>query len=113
MARSGCKLDEHGGLLKTTIAEREIFEVIQRPRLAGGIPQAYRDTLRRIFTAAETVTIIEAVFACRDPKDDKFLELAASGGATHIISRDKDLLSLNPFMGKTILTPEAFLRQVR
>ena len=110
MARSGCKLDEHGGLLKTTIAEREIFEVIQRPRLAGGIPQADRDTLRRIFTAAETVTIIEAVFACRDPKDDKFLELAVNGHADVIVSGDADLLVLNPFRDIPILTPAGFGR---
>ena len=61
----------------------------------------------------EWVEVNVNIAASRDPSDDKFLELAASGGATHIISRDKDLLSLNPFMGKTILTPEAFLRQVR
>ena len=52
-------LDEYGGLLKTSVTEREVFEVIQRPRLAGGIPQAYRGMLARMFAAAETVTIVE------------------------------------------------------
>lgn len=88
-------LDEHGGLLKTAATEQEIFKVIQRPRLAGGIPQGYRDTLARIFAAAETVAILEAVAACRDPKDDKFLELAVNGRADAIVSGDADLLVLN------------------
>jgi predicted nucleic acid-binding protein len=30
----------------------------------------------------------------RDPKDAKFVELAIAGDATHIITGDKDLLSL-------------------
>lgn len=49
------------------------------------------------------------ITACRDPKDDKFLELAVSGRATHIISGDTDLLTLNPFRGIAILPPRAFL----
>jgi len=30
----------------------------------------------------------------RDPKDEKFIELAIAGNATHIVTADKDLLSL-------------------
>ena len=48
-----------------------------------------------------------------NPLDNKFLELAVSGRATHIISGDNDLLSLNPFQGMPILTPDAFLQQLR
>jgi uncharacterized protein len=44
---------------------------------------------------------------CRDPKDEKFLELAAN--ADCIVSGDKDLLVLNPFRGTLILTPREFL----
>jgi putative PIN family toxin of toxin-antitoxin system len=47
--------------------------------------------------------------ACRDPKDDKFLSLAVSGGATHLVTGDKDLLALDLFEGVRILTPHAFL----
>ncbi len=49
------------------------------------------------------------VSACRDPKDNRFLSLAISGGATHLITGDKDLLALDPFQGVRILTPHAFL----
>ena len=60
---------------------------------------------------SELVEITEVVNACRDPKDDKFLELAVSGRATHIISGDDDLLALHPFRGIAILTPQDFVAQ--
>jgi predicted nucleic acid-binding protein len=47
--------------------------------------------------------------ACRDPTDDKFLELAVSGNADLILSGDKDLLTLHPFRGIPIVTPAAFV----
>ncbi|MBD5801260.1 hypothetical protein AZOA_06670 [Azoarcus sp. Aa7] len=49
--------------------------------------------------------------ACRDRDDQKFLETARDGGASHLVSRDKLLLKLNrhrlvrPLFA--ILTPEA------
>lgn len=49
------------------------------------------------------------IAACRDPKDDKFLSLAVSGHATHIITGDQDILALDPFQGIRILTPRDFL----
>ncbi|WP_419788833.1 putative toxin-antitoxin system toxin component, PIN family [Mucilaginibacter sp. X4EP1] len=33
---------------------------------------------------------------CRDPKDNKFLELAFAAEASCIVSGDQDLLILNP-----------------
>ena len=51
------------------------------------------------------------VSACRDPKDDKFLELALSGAATHLISGDDDLLALHPFRGVAILSPHDFVAE--
>nr|WP_232285716.1 putative toxin-antitoxin system toxin component, PIN family [Crocosphaera chwakensis] len=47
---------------------------------------------------------------CRDPKDNKFLEVAVNGNATHIITGDKDLLELHPFRGISILKPKQFLQ---
>jgi hypothetical protein len=46
-----------------------------------------------------------------DPKDNKFLELAVSGRATHVVTGDSDLLALNPFQGIQILSPHSFLQQ--
>ena len=46
---------------------------------------------------------------CRDPKDDKFLELALNGRADLIITGDADLLVLNPWRGIEIVTPREYL----
>ena len=61
---------------------------------------------------AEEVAITESVGACRDPKDDKFLELAVSGRADYLVTGDLDLLVLDPFRGVRILTPADFLAAV-
>ena len=52
---------------------------------------------------------IEIINECRDPKDNKFLELALSANASCIISGDKDLLELHPFRGIPILNASDFL----
>lgn len=57
----------------------------------------------------EWVPIIERVQACRDPKDDKFLELAVNGEAEYIITGDKDLLVLHPFKNIKILSTKEFI----
>jgi putative PIN family toxin of toxin-antitoxin system len=51
----------------------------------------------------------EIIEDCRDPKDNKFLELAVSANASCIITGDKDLLVLHPFRGIPILTAADFL----
>jgi putative PIN family toxin of toxin-antitoxin system len=61
---------------------------------------------------AELIEITVEITACRDPKDNKFLELAVCGNADYIISGDQDLLVLNPFRGIPVLTPKEFLSLV-
>ena len=46
-----------------------------------------------------------AIDMCRDPDDDKFLELAVEGEADLIISGDSDLLVLHLSRGVAILSP--------
>jgi putative PIN family toxin of toxin-antitoxin system len=61
---------------------------------------------------ADQSTVVEptaAIEVCRDPDDDKFLELAVEGEADLIISGDSDLLVLHPFEGIAILSPADFL----
>ena len=53
-----------------------------------------------MFAAAELVSITQRVSGCRDPKDNKFLELAVYG--------DADLLVLDAFQGIPIINPAAF-----
>lgn len=51
----------------------------------------------------------EIITDCRDPKDNKYLELAVSAKASCIISGDKDLLVLHPFRGIPILNAVDFI----
>ncbi|HVH77697.1 MAG TPA: putative toxin-antitoxin system toxin component, PIN family [Stellaceae bacterium] len=104
---------ESGRLLKSTITERELFVTLARPRLAPLIPPRFRDWLSELLAAAEPVAIIDRITACRDPKDDKFLELAVNGHADLIISGDADLLALDPFREIPIVTPAAFVQAWR
>jgi uncharacterized protein len=46
---------------------------------------------------------------CRDPKDDKFLELALDAKAEIIVTGDIDLLCLHPWRGIAILSPADYL----
>ena len=55
------------------------------------------------------MTIHLSVHACRDPRDDKFLEVAVNGMADLIVTGDDDLLVLDPFRPTRILTPKQFL----
>ena len=100
----------HGIVLVSTDALAELREVIRRPRFDRYLREGQRrEFLYNLEQDAELVIITHRITACRDPKDDKFLELAVSGNASHIISGDRDLLALHPFRGISILTPAAFL----
>ena len=99
---------QRGVLLKSRSTEAELVEVIDHPRLARLIAPAARARLVELMALAELVPIAERIAVCRDPKDDKFLELAVNGGADVIVSGGADLLVLNPFRGISIVTPAMF-----
>lgn len=103
------RVTESGVLLKSLATEQQLFEVLARPRFAALIGGA-AEAVRRLMDAAELVVIAEGITACRDPTDDKFLELAVSGRAEVVVSGDRDLLALNPFRGIPIVSPAEFLR---
>jgi uncharacterized protein len=67
--------------------------------------------LKALHAICEIVLIEKRIVACRDSKDDKFLELAVNGYADFIITGDKDLLVLHPFESIAILSPSDFLKQ--
>lgn len=51
----------------------------------------------------------EGIMDCRDPKDNKFLDLAVFCNASCIITGDNDLLELHPFREIPVLNPGDFL----
>ncbi len=88
----------------------ELADVLARPKFDPYMTVDERREFLRLFDRiAERIPIIHVVRACRDPKDDKFLELAVNGAAQLIITGDGDLLALHPFRGIDILTPAHYL----
>ncbi|MBK0382174.1 putative toxin-antitoxin system toxin component, PIN family [Pedobacter sp. SD-b] len=57
----------------------------------------------KLFLPTERITV------CRDPKDNKFLELAVAANAACLLTGDKDLLILHPFRNIPILNSSDFL----
>ena len=103
---------KQGKLLLSLAALAEICEVLSRKRFRRYINEEDTRTFIAVLTReSEWVEVDVRIAACRDPKDDKFLELAVSGGATCIISGDFDLLALTPFQGIPIITAQALLEQ--
>ena len=72
-----------------------------------------REFIRMLDGVMQIVPIIRRVAACRDPRDDKFPEVALAGKAAAIISGDKELLVLNPRHGIPILKPADYLTRHR
>ena len=106
------RAQEQGKLLISVATVEELNEVLRHPRFDKYIRETQRlEFLAMLIREAELVDVAEVVTECRDPKDNKFLELAVSGKAMCLISGDKDLLVLHPFRGIPIITCQAFLRQ--
>ncbi|CAN5534952.1 putative toxin-antitoxin system toxin component, PIN family [soil metagenome] len=104
---------ERGIILLSERTRGELLEVLHRPRLQRYIVKPEREgVLGRIAIRSERVEVAEQIKACRDPKDDKFLEAAVSGRADFLVSGDEDLLVLHPFRDIPILSPAAFLAEV-
>src|SRR5215472_16428606 len=87
----------------------ELADVLARRKFDPYVTVGERQEFLRLFDRiAERIPIVHIVRVCRDPKDDRFLELAINGGAQLIITGDSDLLALHPFRGLDILTPARY-----
>jgi uncharacterized protein len=99
-----------GRPLVSAATTTELDEVIHRPRFDKYLSEEERiEFLTTLVHEAELVNVVERVTDCRDARDNKFLELAVSGRATHIVTGDSDLLVLHPFRGIIVVLPSAFL----
>lgn len=88
----------------------ELIEVISRARFDRYIDLNIRQRLVAEFAyACKTVEIVAPIRACRDQRDNKFLEVAVHGRADLIVTGDADLLALHPFREIAILTPAQYL----
>jgi len=85
----------------------EIAEVFSRK--FGWSSDRVATSLRRIRAVAEVTVPGQKVSACEDPDDDRILEAAVSGDATHVVSGDKHLLRMGTFRGAEIIRVRDFL----
>lgn len=91
----------------------ELLEVLNRPRIRHKYhltDEDIEDTLSLVLLRGEAIRPTVRVSVCRDPDDDKILEVALAGRADVIVSGDDDLLVLGEFQGIPIVTPAVFLR---
>ena len=101
---------DRGRLLVSAATMQELADVIGRAKFDPYLSIADRqEFIRLLGRIVEVVPIVRVVRACRDPRDDKMLEIAVNGRADLIITGDHDLLALDPFMGIAILSPTGYL----
>ena len=110
-ARAVRKGLHEGQLIVSDDTLSELAEVLARAKFDRYISLADRQEFFRVFgRVVEKINIIRRVQACRDPGNDKFLELAINGQASHIITGDQDLLALHPFHSIQIITPLNYIK---
>ena len=103
---------ESGEVLLSLELAEELAEVLSRKKFDRYVRRKLREEFLAGIIRETTLVKVNAILReCRDPKDDKFLEVAVSGKASHIITGDQDLLALHPFQGISILTPREFIDQ--
>lgn len=107
----------------------EVRDVLSRPKVRRKMPllteQRVTALLERLESKAIFVTDVPNLFQYeRDPKDEKYLNLAITTKAQYLVSRDEDLLVLmdetlsagkdfcQRFPDLRILNPVAFLREL-
>jgi len=104
------KAENSGTILYSIYVLQEIEKVLSRPKFSAYISsEDIIGFMARIVRTWEEVSIIQTVTICRDPEDNKFLELILNGNADTLITGDNDLLVLNPYRGISIITPAMFL----
>ncbi len=93
----------------------EIIDVLGRDKFRIKYhvePDDITTLINLIRLRGELVVPNQKVTACRDPKDDKFLEAALAGATDFLVSGDADLLDMISFEGIPILRPAEFLARL-
>jgi putative PIN family toxin of toxin-antitoxin system len=104
------RLIDHAQPLVSEATLAELAQTLSRPKFDPYVSLEDRQEFFRLFArVAEWVSVATVIRLCRDPKDDKFLELAVDGRAMLIVTGDKDLLELAPFRAIDIMSPAGVL----
>ncbi len=76
----------------------ELAEVLSRPKFRRYVDlDDVKGIVMALSQTGEEIIVSTTLAVCRDPKDDKFLELATDGDADMILTGDGDLLSLGSY----------------
>jgi putative PIN family toxin of toxin-antitoxin system len=93
---------------EATIAE--LHRTLLRQKFNKWVSYELRmELFARYLNSVILVSPTTRVAECRDPKDDKFLELALDGKAEVLVTGDSDLLCMHPWRGIEILSPADYL----
>lgn len=104
------KARREGTLVVSKSSIDEFVEVFIRPKFDKYLPLEIRlEIIDDFISLAQIVTPSMKIFECRDPKDNKFLEIACSANVQCIVTGDQDMLVLNPFREVPIITALDFL----
>ena len=101
----------HGRLLASSETLEELAQVLGREKFDRYLSLDERQQFMRLLGRIVDMPPITHRFTeCRDPSDNKFLDLAVSGDATAIVTGDHDLLELHPFKSIPVITPATYLQ---
>ncbi len=102
-------------LLVSDALLHELVDVLNRPHLRVKYrltPQYIHAYLGMLRVRSDHIEPTISITACRDVKDDMFLETAVDGQADALVTNDSDLLVLHPFRGIPILSSHDFLNSL-
>ncbi len=108
--------DGHYVCLYSEATLNELIEVLGRPRMVqryGITADDIKAICDLVIRRGERVQPSLTITSCRDPKDNKFLEVAVTGKADVIVTGDQDLEALDPFEGIPMIQPARFLHLLR
>lgn len=104
------RLELNAILLFSDATMNELADVLSRPKFDQYVTLADRERfVLDLCNIVEFVPIIQLVRECRDPNDDKILEVALNGRADVVITGGADLLALHPWREIAIVTPAEYL----
>ena len=107
-------LAAHDTLIFSAATRDELLDVIVREKFDRYVPLEARErAVAILMRASEIVTPRRTFRACRDPRDDKFLDAAYAGKADCLISGDADLAALGVFEGIPIIKAARYLANLR
>ncbi len=103
-----------GEILASSETIQELNDVLFRSKFDKYVSVEERQVfIMNYLAVAKVLPVKLKLNECRDPKDNKFLELALTGSAEFIVTGDEDLLVLHPYHSVQIVNSSLFLDSVK